>query len=67
MSRHFTPAALAALAVVCGTAAARPNPNLDRYIAEKVKAELSKMDAPDRGYKDGFRPREGRAALRRRS
>jgi hypothetical protein len=29
------------------------NPTLDKYISEKIKAELSKMDKPETGYRDG--------------
>jgi hypothetical protein len=35
------------------TACAQSNPTLDTYVAEKVKAELSKMDSPERGYRSG--------------
>jgi hypothetical protein len=32
---------------------AQENPTLDKYLNEKIKAELSKMNSPQTGYRDG--------------
>jgi hypothetical protein len=41
------------LAFETTAARAQSNPTLDKYVAEKIKAELSKMDSPDKGYRSG--------------
>ncbi len=41
------------LVVATQPARAQNNPTLDKYLDEKIKAELSKMDSPDKGYRDG--------------